>query len=147
MKPAVVAENTVAAAPGESKAPRAAMVLHASPSWRFGVAGLCRECGLEARLYAEPFEALLALSTRPPPDLVFLDVATPGGRGLEILEILKEDPRLRHTPVVALAGIDQASWGSRALDRGAAHVMFRPDGYPEKFAEMVASLFRKPDRP
>jgi len=46
-------------------------------------------------------EALTAFARRAP-DLVLLDISLPGMSGIEVLERMRADERLRHVPAVAL---------------------------------------------
>lgn len=57
--------------------------------------------GFEARL-ASTGEQALALVSRWRPDLALLDLMLPGMDGLEICRRLKQDPALRHIPVIML---------------------------------------------
>jgi CheY-like chemotaxis protein len=44
----------------------------------------------------------------PSPDLILLDIHLPGLSGIEVLQVFKEDPELRHIPILMLTG--STSW-------------------------------------
>ncbi len=78
------------------------------------------------------------LTRREKPDLVLLDISLPGIDGFEVCRILKQDPELRHIPVIALTA--RAMRGDRAdiLSRGF-------DGYISKpvDAELLEQTIRR----
>ena len=70
--------------------------------------------GFEVRAAADGNEALATLhardsSQRACVDLVLLDVMMPRMDGVAFLARLREDPRFRHVPVIALTGISDTS--------------------------------------
>jgi CheY-like chemotaxis protein len=60
------------------------------------------------------------------PDLVLLDLNLPGRNGIEILQALKADPRLRDVPVVLLSTSNLESDVNRALAYGAESYLSKP---------------------
>ena len=60
------------------------------------------------------------------PDLVLLDLNLPGRNGIEILQALKADPRLRDIPVVLLSTSNLESDVNRALAHGAESYLSKP---------------------
>ncbi|MFN7803172.1 MAG: response regulator [Planctomycetaceae bacterium] len=60
------------------------------------------------------------------PDLVLLDLNLPGRNGIEILQALKADPRLRDVPVVLLSTSNLESDINRALAQGAESYLSKP---------------------
>jgi CheY-like chemotaxis protein len=63
------------------------------------------------------------------PDAVIMDLFMPDCNGLEILEVMRADPVLRHTPVIVLTGADLTpeqhqqltDFGSGVLSKGFLH--------------------------
>lgn len=60
------------------------------------------------------------------PDLVLLDLNLPGRNGIEILQALKADARLRGVPVVLLSTSNLESDVNRALAQGAESYLPKP---------------------
>ena len=50
------------------------------------------------------------------PDLVLLDILLPGMNGFEVLEKIKADPTIVHTPVIILSNL----WQKEDIDKGLA---------------------------
>lgn len=73
---------------------------------------------------ADGREALAALETRLP-DLVLLDVMMPVLGGLELLEILHDDPRWRSLPVVMMTALSDTHTVNRAQQLGARAYMVK----------------------
>jgi DNA-binding response OmpR family regulator len=59
-------------------------------------------------------------------DLITLDVDLPGMNGFEICRRLKEDARLRHTPVVFVSGRPCEADVRHGLELGAADYIIKP---------------------
>src|SRR5512132_1940677 len=66
------------------------------------------------RLGAEPF------------DLVLLDIMMPEMNGYEVLERLKADEHLRHTPVIMISAVDQLESVVRCIELGAEDYLPKP---------------------
>jgi CheY-like chemotaxis protein len=73
-------------------------------------------------LQAKDSQAGLALAQEHLPDLILLDISLPVMNGIETLQALRADERLRHVPVIALT----------------AHAM---QGDPDKFLAMVFDAY------
>jgi adenylate cyclase len=59
-------------------------------------------------------------------DVVLLDVLMPGLDGYEVLKQMKEDPRLRHIPVVMVTGVDDIESAVRCIELGADDYLSKP---------------------
>jgi CheY-like chemotaxis protein len=70
------------------------------------LASYCRGEGLEAEV-APTAESGLELIRSCPPDVVVLDYSMPGMSGIDLLNVLREDPRLRAIPVIMVSGRDR----------------------------------------
>ncbi len=89
---------------------------------------------LEAKLTAEYFEVLTALSGREAidiareqqPDIILLDVMMPGLNGFETCEILKTDEKTWHIPVVMVTALDQQADRVAGLNSGADDFLTKP---------------------
>lgn len=60
------------------------------------------------------------------PDLVLLDISLPGMDGLEVLEHMKRDDRLKHLPVIALTAHAAKSDRERFLAAGFTDYLTKP---------------------
>ena len=63
---------------------------------------LAHRPAIHLRLAALPGDGL-AMAAAQPPDLVLLDIQLPVMDGFEVLRLLRQQPTLRHTPVVAVS--------------------------------------------
>jgi two-component system, OmpR family, response regulator len=82
--------------------------------------------GYEARTAVNRAEVLLALRSRPSPDLVLLDVMLPDANGFDILERMKQHPVLKTIPVIMLTGEATRESVSRGLALGADGYITKP---------------------
>jgi CheY-like chemotaxis protein len=80
------------------------------------------------------------------PELLILDMMLPKLSGLEVLEILKQNPNTQHIPVVVLTSLSQKN-ESRLLQAGAAAYLTKSDRLLENDSQdllrLVSSLERK----
>lgn len=83
------------------------------------VATLIDRAGHEAVTYAGRFDRLNFLAQNEP-DLVLLDVNMPGVGGDELFELMRNDPRLAHVPVLFLSSNDESDLRRLVLRTGAA---------------------------
>ena len=82
---------------------------------------------LKARLAKEGFEVLYAadgeealeMVRETKPDLVLLDLILPKKSGFEVLEIMRDDPRLVKLPVMIVSNLGQESDIARGKELGA----------------------------
>lgn len=75
--------------------------------------------------FDDGFSALAAFGTDPP-DLVLMDIEMPGLDGIEVLERLKDDPQLRHTPVIMISGVEDTDSVVRCIEAGAEDFLPKP---------------------
>ena len=71
-------------------------------------------------------DGALATLAKATPDLVLLDLNLPGRNGIEVLQLLKSEPRLRQIPVVLLSTSNLESDVKRALACGADSYLSKP---------------------
>lgn len=93
-------------------------------------------------LHAASGDGALARAREAEPDLILLDVHMPGMGGLEVLDALRSDPRLRLVPVILLTGDGDPEACVRGLDRGADGYLAKPFD-PRELAARVGSLLRR----
>jgi DNA-binding response OmpR family regulator len=63
------------------------------------------------------------------PDLVLLDLMLPGLSGLDMLELIRKDPRLTHIPVIVISAKSLPSDVGAGLDAGASIYLTKPVAY------------------
>lgn len=68
----------------------------------------------------------LAKAQADPPDLLILDLMMPEKDGLEVLQVVRQDPRLRHLPVVVITAAGSQSYVDQAMDFGATRCIMKP---------------------
>lgn len=82
---------------------------------------------IEACSGEEALANLAEAGSRPPPDLVFLDIdMAPGMDGYDTCRRLREFPALSHLPVIFLSGHDSLEDRLRAYDAGGSDFMAKP---------------------
>ncbi|MGO4290157.1 response regulator [Chitinophaga sp. RAB17] len=87
-------------------------------------------------------QLLAQLETSALPDLIILDQNMPQMNGKEALGLLKEDPRLKHIPVVIYSTFNDARLAAICLEMGADQVITKPDSY-EGFNAVISQLVGK----
>ena len=70
-------------------------------------------------------ECLATLATTPV-DVVLLDILMPGLDGFAVLEKVKDDPELRHIPVVMISGLEDIGSVVRCIEMGAEDFLPKP---------------------
>jgi len=105
--------------------------------------------GLNIRLrasgYATAFAAdgvtAVSMARTERPDLILLDLGLPAGDGFQVLERLKTNTELAHTPVIVLSASDAEANEWRAVKAGAAGYLQKPVD-DEDLLEAIASGLR-----
>jgi adenylate cyclase len=88
------------------------------------------------------FAALAALEADRP-DVVLLDIVMPGLDGIEVLERMKADADLRHTPVIMISGVEDMDSIVRCIETGADDYLPKPFDPVILRARIDAGLDRK----
>jgi len=97
--------------------------------------------GVEALDYLHRRGRFVGDESSPRPDLILLDLNMPRMNGLELLDEIKRDPKLRMIPVNVLTTSDAHTDIAGCYDRGANAYLVKPDGYAE-FKQLLAELGR-----
>lgn len=74
------------------------------------------------------------------PDLILADLCLPRMNGLEMLDVLRSDPRTQAVPVIFLSGHRDEQRVVRALEHGAADFIAKPPAFRELFARVDRTL-------
>jgi CheY-like chemotaxis protein len=74
------------------------------------------------------------------PDLILLDLSLPGMDGWEVLRQLKQHPRMKHIPVVALTAHALVTDRNRALEAGFDDYDIKPVEMPRLLKKMETLL-------
>jgi DNA-binding response OmpR family regulator len=101
------------------------LVIDDNPGNREILARRLRAQGFEAEL-AEDGRAGLEAARDGSFDLILLDIIMPGLSGYEVLRELKQDPRLRHLPVIVLSALDEVDSVVQCLLLGADDYLAKP---------------------
>jgi len=76
-------------------------------------------------------------------DLILLDILMPGIDGIQVLEELKQDEKLRHIPVIMISALDEMSSVVRCIEQGAEDYLPKPFDPVLLRARIGASLDKK----
>lgn len=74
------------------------------------------------------------------PDAILLDVMMPVMNGLEVLDKLKSDPKLKPVPVIMLTNLADEKDAETALSRGAVKYIIKSDYDPKQVLDMVKEI-------
>lgn len=100
-----------------------------------------RQAGFSAAGFADATEFFKACEANIP-ELVLLDIMLPGISGMEILSIIRRDPKLKHVPVIMLTAKDAEIDKVSGLERGADDYLGKPFGMLELTSRVKALLRR-----
>jgi len=75
----------------------------------------------------------------PRPGLILLDIGLPKVSGLEVLEIIKKDPKLKTIPIIMLTTSEREEEIMRSCLSGANSYVTKPVGF-EDFAKKVKEI-------
>ena len=76
------------------------------------------------------------------PDLILMDISLPGMDGLEATGVLKQDPKTRDIPVIAMTAHAMKGDEERALAAGCAGYIAKPidtRAFPKEVARFIGS--------
>ncbi len=88
----------------------------------------------------------LELTRKHKPDVVLLDVMVPGLDGWEYHAAVRDDPELRHIPIIYVTARASAEERLRALDvEGAAAYIIKPFS-PKELLQTIEYVLKHPDK-
>lgn len=94
------------------------------------------------KLAIDDYEVLTAMSGqeglkkafRESPELIFLDIKMPKMDGFEVLKRLRENPKVKKTPVIILSNFDEEDMIERGLTLGANEYLVKSQFTPEEIS-------------
>lgn len=102
------------------------LVVEDEPGTASIIDAVLRKHGYETRLAANLHDIKRALSSRPAPHLILLDIMLPDANGFAVLERLRRHPDLSLTPVVMLTSLSEPADVAKGLALGATGYMSKP---------------------
>ena len=102
-----------------------ALVVDDDPINRMLLSKSLEQQGHRVMMAENGLEALAALQAQPF-DVVLLDVLMPEPDGYEVLARLKQDPRLRHVPVIMVSALEDIQCVVRCIEMGAEDYLPKP---------------------
>ena len=100
------------------------LVVDDAEDTRYLVTRLLHFGGYATDMAGDGLDALARIEASPP-DLVLLDMMMPRMNGLEMLEVLRQDPRFRNMPVVLYTAVADRRWIDEAQRLGVADVIVK----------------------
>ncbi len=116
------------------------LVVDDEPFIRRSLEFLLKKQGFRVTSAANGEEALEQLRNGNLPELMFLDVMMPKMNGFEVVETVKNDPRLAGIYVILLTAKGQEADRKRGFELGADDFMIKPFS-PSKLVEKVNAYF------
>jgi len=106
------------------------------------VASLLQDRGYEVTV-AEDGNHAVELALAGPPDLIVSDLVMPYRDGLEVVRVLRADPRLEDTPIIILSMKDREEDIVRGLEQGADDYVVKPFNARELLVRVRKLLDRR----
>ena len=85
-----------------------------------------RDAGYRRHVATTEATGAIAMMLRELPDVVLLDLNMPRVSGFDVLASMRDDPVLKHIPVIVLTSADDADTKLKALDLGASDFLRKP---------------------
>ena len=95
--------------------------------------------GKKAIAYLTSTEPSPGIAANPTPCLVLLDLSMPGRKGIEVLQWIRQQPKLAELPVVVLTSSNQQTDIHQAYRLGANGFFVKP-GDPDELQQIVRTL-------
>jgi DNA-binding response OmpR family regulator len=93
-------------------------------------------------LHVTSADAAMAAMRQDSFDAMLLDISLPGISGLKLLDIIKEDPKTAHLPVIMISVESKEATKLKALGSGADDYLVKPFSTKELLARLGALLRR-----
>jgi CheY-like chemotaxis protein len=120
------------------------LVVEDDADTRFALSLLFEMEGFEVDLAGDGEEAYLSAINHQP-DVIVTDINMPGVSGLDLIDKIKQDERLRHIPIVAMSAVERKQL-SLAQELGAVAVYQKPVEYDQLFAVIAKVVSSRRNR-
>jgi CheY-like chemotaxis protein len=108
----------------------------------FALASLLEDRGIEVVFGETGREALAALDRHRDVDLVLMDIMMPEMDGNETIAAIRQSPRLRELPIIAVTAKAMEGDRNRSLSVGASDYLTKPVE-PERLLSLIAKWLRR----
>ncbi|MDD4409823.1 MAG: response regulator [Candidatus Pacebacteria bacterium] len=88
----------------------------------------------------------LAVAIEESPDIILLDILLGGENGLDVLEKIKSNQKIKDIPVIVFTNYAEKSSMEKAKKIGAVDFIIKSGVTPKKMVEIVKGYFEKKDK-
>ena len=134
-KQALIGESDLVKTAGESKKLSSVLVVDDNPDLRTYVARILRAAGFAVVLARNGAEGL-EMAKEQDPDVIVTDLMMPVVSGLDLIRMIREDEKLRGTPVILLTAKADEDTRIEGVERGADAYLSKPFNDRELLAEV-----------
>jgi DNA-binding response OmpR family regulator len=94
-------------------------------------------------------DALRAFShaKKEEPDAILLDIAMPGGSGLDVIHLIKDSLLTKQIPVIVISGSADPDMPQKVKDAGAAAYLAKPFSIAQVLEELSRHVKKGPGQP
>jgi CheY-like chemotaxis protein len=103
-----------------------ALVVDDSRTIRQILRAMLEDAGFRVDEAADADDALAAIESGPLPDVALIDWHMPGRSGLELIRVLRDDPRTRDVRMLIVTRYGSAEARAAALEGGADAILEKP---------------------
>ena len=103
---------------------------------------ICISMGYDT-LQADDGTSALAMMSQQLPDLVLLDIMMPQMNGLEVLERISDNSKLKHMPVIVVTALDEINHAVKCIEKGAIDYLPKPFNITVLSARIKNSIEKK----
>ena len=130
------------------------MLIESNPADAYLTVQGLKQAGLEGAVVFEDGEkALEHLRRTISPDIICMDLSVPPFSGVELLQQLRSDPKLRRIPVVVMSGSESSDIIRKCYESGANCYINKPSNLDEfmrfmkSFCEFWGTVVTLPPKP
>ena len=95
------------------------------------------QSGFEVIVATNGLEAIEKLGSRTIPDLMLLDIVMPYKDGIEVLQEIKSDKKLKDIPVILLTNLSQKEEIDKGMKLGACDYLIKSHFTPSEVLEKI----------
>lgn len=101
------------------------------------------EEGIELLTALDPQEGMHKIQEELP-DAVLLDLMFPGGSGIELLQEIKKDPKIKNIPIIIFTIVGDENVKKQALELGAADYIVKGTLSVREMVNRIKNVIEKP---